>query len=107
MQVNLEHSYAWRRGSDTRCSVLSWADRVVWTGDVFTSTLGATAISWRMRFDDEVTVVRLATALARVPGISIQSQRKHKELEVRASDDARMLEAWASPDPDHCPMAPP
>ena len=81
-----------------------WRNAQHWRQDSFTlfsGPNGETAVSYRIRFDDEDLAVRLASALRNVTGRSLTVHRSGAEIEILAAEDSSVLVDWKT-DPKHC-----
>ncbi|MFT3925306.1 MAG: hypothetical protein QM778_22400 [Myxococcales bacterium] len=86
-------------------SELSWERALAWRQDrveIFAGPTGQTAVSWRMRFDDEATAEAIAQALENQHELALNVWRFGTELDVRAVSGTE-LPSWSVTDPAHCP----
>lgn len=82
-----------------------WRNVEHWRQDslaLFAGPDGETAVSYRIRFDDERLAEEIADALRAVTTPRLAVRREGAEIEVLAAEDADVLTGWKT-DPDACP----
>ncbi len=86
----------------------AWNDALQWRGDrifvFYEEATSATAVSWRIRFQDRNIARYYESRIAQNErNLDLRPVVRGDELEIMASDDGEVLDEWEGTDPDGCP----
>jgi hypothetical protein len=86
-----------------------WEDAKEWRADKFfvfkDVSIGATAVSWRIRFADRKTAERYSQIIDNAENdLTLKPIARDHEIEILASDDLSTLDIWNGTDPNACPV---
>jgi hypothetical protein len=96
------------REGEVHATEEAWQDARQWRADSISVFVNhgtdATAVSWRIRFDDEEIPRRYRRVVKeRRTGLDLRARVNGQEIEILAGDDPPVLEGWSGTDPDACP----